>query len=254
MSSFGAGDFVGDLRAAVDSTDSTILEYDDFDEEYENDLVQDGLATQSVSYTHPQPTLMPVPQPTQTETQEDEEERPKFDDRQLELNTSMYSTLTAQTKKVKQLKRDELELNMEHEDAKPFQMLDEKHEEINAMTNGPDKTASVQIYNTIGVLFNKARHAPQLREFLATLFAKTEAHYSFKEKKKALKLEIAMMEHLRDQTELEDFMAKQKKRSQQETDEVASSSKRARKCARVTCSLTFHVLHHILPCLTGTRN
>jgi len=59
------------------------------------------------------------------------------------------------------------------------------------------------------------------RSFLADLFSQTEAHYSFKQKKKDIKEQIKMMEHLRDEAELEEFKTKQRKRSSQENEEAA---------------------------------
>lgn len=221
---------MADLRAAIDSGDPTVYEEDQFEEDYENEIVCDGLASTGVDYTAPPPVLIPSPYATQEQVVDDEDAEEQFDDRELELQGSMYSTLTAKTRRVKELKRAELDLNMEREHAKPFELLKKKHDEIEEMSDGDDKTASIHIFNTIGVLFNQSRHAPQLRDFIATLFEKAEAYYTFKEKKKSIKHDIAVMEKLRDEAELEDFMAKQKKRSQQEREDLDPSSKKARMC------------------------
>jgi len=166
---FGSKNFVGDLRDAIQADADIQLQQlqaqaDEADEKYEAEIYEDGLGSHvGVEYSHDYLRLNAAPQPTQEAYDPNEQSQKTFDDRKLEIMDSLYSTLNLKTRKIKELKREELELNMEREDAKPFDMLEDKHEEIRAMPDGEDKQASIMIYNTINILFQNARRAPELR-------------------------------------------------------------------------------------------
>jgi len=199
----------------------------DEDIEYENDLVEDGLATGSAT----DDKLMPAPVATQDAG--DDEEAPvnnvASEERKDELG-SMYPTLTSKTQFINKKMYDKGVL-MDGFDVigTPFEILANKRAEIVAMPEGEDKEESIKMYNTIAVLFAQCRQSPELRDFMSRMFKQTEDYYSLKTKRKAMDSDLQTMIELRDEQEMNNFRAKQKKRLDQELQESdARAGKKAR--------------------------
>ena len=137
----------------------------------------------------------------------------------------MHSTLTAKTQFVNKLMYEKGCLMDSFEViGTPFEILGNKRAEIAAMPDGEDKEDSVKMYNTIAVLFAQCRQSPELREFMSRMFKQTEdyMYYSFKTKRKAMDSDLQAMIDLRDEQEMNNFRAKQKKRLDQEQQETDS--------------------------------
>lgn len=219
MTSFGGHGFAADLTEALEEVDLRGTALTDEDLEYENDLVEDGLATGSAT-----DQLMPAPVATQDAG--DDEEAPENDeastDRKEELG-SMYPTLTSKTQFINK-KMYEKGAMMDGFDVigTPIEILGNKRDEIAAMPHGDDKAESVKMYNTIAVLFAQCRQSPELREFMSRMFKQTEDYYSLKTKRKAMNFDLQTMIELRDEQEMNNFRAKQKKRLDQEQQETDS--------------------------------
>lgn len=225
MASFGGSGFAADLAAALDDPSLRGAGLTDEDLEYENDLLDDGLATGPVVQR-----LMSVPVATQDDGDAEESvDDAAFDDRKAELG-SLYSTLTAKTQFINKLMYEKGVLMDNFEViGTPFEILGNKRTEIAAMPDGEDKEESVKMYNTIAVLFAQCRQSPVLREFMSKMFKQTEDYYSLKTKRKAKDSDLQAMIELRDEQEMNNFRAKQKKRLDQELQESdARAGKKAR--------------------------
>lgn len=225
MASFGGSGFAADLAAALDDPSLRGAGLTDEDLEYENDLLDDGLATGPVVQR-----LMSVPVATQDDGDAEESvDDAAFDDRKAELG-SLYSTLTAKTQFINKLMYEKGVLMDNFEViGTPFEILGNKRAEIAAMPDGEDKEESVKMYNTIAVLFAQCRQSPVLREFMSKMFKQTEDYYSLKTKRKAKDSDLQAMIELRDEQEMNNFRAKQKKRLDQELQESdARAGKKAR--------------------------
>lgn len=225
MASFGGSGFAADLAAALDDPSLRGAGLTDEDLEYENELLDDGLATGPVVQR-----LMSVPVATQDDGDAEESvDDAAFDDRKAELG-SLYSTLTAKTQFINKLMYEKGVLMDNFEViGTPFEILGNKRAEIAAMPDGEDKEESVKMYNTIAVLFAQCRQSPVLREFMSKMFKQTEDYYSLKTKRKAKDSDLQAMIELRDEQEMNNFRAKQKKRLDQELQESdARAGKKAR--------------------------
>ena len=225
MTSFGGSGFTADLAAALKSPSLRGAGLTDEDLDFENDLLDDGLATGPVLQR-----LMSAPVATQDDGDVEEPvDDAAFDDRKAELG-SMHSTLTAKTQFVNKLMYEKGCLMDSFEViGTPFEILGNKRAEIAAMPDGEDKEDSVKIYNTIAVLFAQCRQSPELREFMSRMFKQTEDYYSLKTKRKAMNSDLQAMIELRDEQEMNNFRAKQKKRLDQELQESdARAGKKAR--------------------------
>lgn len=222
------GNLAVDLLAGLQSATSEAPKPDGFDQQYRNDLEESGIIFASRGINWEQHVeMMPPPSQSQSQSQMvNDEVAEVFDDRELEMQGSIHSTLTSKTHKVRQLKRQEFEMHLDFEEANPFKMLKEKHDEILALDDGPNKTTSKHVYNCIGTLFKASRKNQELRKFLAELFGATEKYYGFKEKKKELKRQIKLFEKLRNDHELADFQAKQLKRSREEDEEMVNKARK----------------------------
>ena len=86
------------------------------------------------------------------------------------------------------------------------------------------KNDSIKGFNSVATLFNVARRNPALREFLSELFNKTDIYYSLRERKQKTALELSVMLDIRRETEMENFMKKQRQREEEES--AAMSKKR----------------------------
>ena len=225
MTSFGGSGFTADLAAALKSPSLRGAGLTDEDLDFENDLLDDGLATGPVLQR-----LMSAPVATQDDGDAEEPvDDAAFDDRKAELG-SMHSTLTAKTQFVNKLMYEKGCLMDSFEViGTPFEILGNKRAEIAAMPDGDDKAESVKMYNTIAVLFAQCRQSPELRDFMSRMFKQTEDYYSLKTKRKAMNSDLQAMIELRDEQEMNNFRAKQKKRLDQELQESdARAGKKAR--------------------------
>ena len=225
MTSFGGTGFTADLAAALKSPSLRGAGLTDEDLDFENDLLDDGLATGPVLQR-----LMSAPVATQDDGDAEEPvDDAAFDDRKAELG-SMHSTLTAKTQFVNKLMYEKGCLMDSFEViGTPFEILGNKRAEIAAMPDGEDKEDSVKMYNTIAVLFAQCRQSPELRDFMSRMFKQTEDYYSLKTKRSTMNAELEMLIQLRNEQEVENFRAKQRKRLDQEKQE---SDDRAGKKAR----------------------
>ena len=215
MTSFGGSGFTADLAAALKSPSLRGAGLTDEDLDFENDLLDDGLATGPVLQR-----LMSAPVATQDDGDAEEPvDDAAFDDRKAELG-SMHSTLTAKTQLVNKLMYEKGCLMDSFEViGTPFEILGNKRAEIAAMPDGEDKEDSVKMYNTIAVMFAQCRQSPELRDFMSRMFKQTEDYYSLKTKRKAMNSDLQAMIELRDEQEMNNFRAKQKKRLDQEMQE-----------------------------------
>jgi len=229
MTSFGGSGFTADLAAALKSPSLRGAGLTDEDLDFENDLLDDGLATGPATGPVLQ-RLMSAPVATQDDGDAEEPvDDAAFDDRKAELG-SMHSTLTAKTQFVNKLMYEKGCLMDSFEViGTPFEILGNKRAEIAAMPDGEDKEDSVKMYNTIAVLFAQCRQSPELRDFMSRMFKQTEDYYSLKTKRKAMDSDLQAMIELRDEQEMNNFRAKQKKRLDQELQESdARAGKKAR--------------------------
>ena len=215
MTSFGGSGFTADLAAALKSPSLRGAGLTDEDLDFENDLLDDGLATGPVLQR-----LMSAPVATQDDGDAEETvDDAAFDDRKEEL-ASMHPTLTSKTQFLNKGFMERCAL-MDGFDVigTPFEILANKRAMIAAMPEGEDKEESVKMYNTIAVLFAQCRQSPELRDFMSRMFKQTEDYYSLKTKRKAMNSDLQAMIELRDEHEMNNFRAKQKKRLDQEMQE-----------------------------------
>lgn len=225
--------FVADMQKALDDDVLIGTGLTDADIDYENDLAEDALATSSVAAGGfaggfaggLAGGLMAVPEATQVE--EDEEER--HDDRELELLNNTYSTLTSKTQRVmKNLGEQQKMMDNYEEHGTPFEILKKQHKSIESMPNGEEKVSSIKTFNVLTAVFSECRKNPELRDFAGRLFSQTSDYYAMKEKKKELNQELHMLIRLRDEQEIDNFKAKQKKRIETEKAEISGKVKRAK--------------------------
>ena len=139
----------------------------------------------------------------------------------------MHTTLTSMTRKISNLYEEQAKQEAEHENANPFLVLKQKHEDIAQMAEGDEKNSSIKMFNSVATLFSAARRNPALREFLSELFNKTDIYYSLRERKQKTALELSVMLEIRRETEMENFMKKQRQREEEES--AAMSKKRRRR-------------------------
>lgn len=229
----GSSGFVADMAKALEEDVLIGTGLTDEDLAYENDLVEDALATEAGGAggtgfgSGSGSGLMDVPEASQIEA--DEEEDYRFDDRQLEMLGSTYSTLTAKTQRVmKLLGLQQQMMDRFDEHGTPFEMLKAKHQEIDEMKDCEEKRASIKAFNVLTAVFNEARGNPELRDFAGKLFSQTSDYYSMKQKKTEMKEELQMLIHLRDEQEMDNFKSKQKKRLESEKAEAGGKVKRAK--------------------------
>jgi hypothetical protein len=230
---FGSAAFTADMAKALDSDVLYGTGLTDEDLAYENDLVDDALATEAVKPTgllsrmEGEEPLMSVPEASQ---QVDEEESEKgFDDRQLEMLGNNYSTLTAKTQRIMKILGMQQQMNDNFEEyGTPFEMLKVKHQQIDSMKDCDEKRSSIKMFNVLTAVIGEARGNPELREFVARLFSQTSEYYSIKEKKKEMKEELNMLINLRDEQEIDNFRMKQKRRIESEMIEVSGKVKKPR--------------------------
>ena len=229
MTSFGGSGFTADLAAALKSPSLRGAGLTDEDLDFENDLLEDAIATGPANGPVLQ-RLMSAPVATQDDGDAEEPvDDAAFDDRKAELG-SMYPTLTSKTQCINKLMYEigYMYDNL-HVVGTPFEILANKRAMIAAMPEGEDKEESIKMYNTIAVLFAQCRQSPELREFMSRMFKQTEDYYSLKTKRSTMNAELEMLIQLRDEQEMENFRAKQRKRLDQEKQE---SDDRAGKKAR----------------------
>ena len=226
MSGLAGHGFAADLTAALNSDVLHGADLDDQDLEYEDELLEEGLATKPVVPSISR--LMSVPAATQEDVQDDDDYA-GHDDRELELLGSQYSTLTSKTQRINKLMYEKGAM-MDGFDVigTPFEILQVKHDEIAAMCDGSDKMANIKMFNTINVLFAECRRNEELREFMSRLFKQTYDYYSLKSKRSAMDCELQMLIKLRDEQELDNFREKQKKRVQSELAEAGGKVKKVR--------------------------
>lgn len=228
MSGLAGHGFAADLTAALNSDVLHGADLDDQDLEYEDELLEEGLATKPVvpSVTR----LMSVPSATQEDVaDEDDAFAAGYDDRDLELLGSQYSTLTSKTQRINKLMYDKgAMMDGFAVIGTPFEILQDKYDEIAAMPDGASKGSSIKMFNTINVLFAECRRNADLREFMSRLFKQTDDYYSLKSKRSAMDCELQMLIKLRDEQELDNFREKQKKRVQSELAEAGGKVKKVR--------------------------
>ena len=222
--SIGDASFGQDLRAALEDDDLVCSQ--EGDEDYEDDLLEDGLAATSVA-----PVLLPTPEATQEpdgftfgQAGAGNDEDDRKDEQKREELTSMHPTLTSMTRKISGLYEEQAKQEAEHEDANPFLVLKEKHDIVSKLGDGDDKNDSIKMFNSVATLFSAARRNPVLREFLADLFNKTGIYYSLRERKQKTAHELSLMLELRREAERENFVKKQRMREEEES--AASKKKR----------------------------
>ena len=75
------------------------------------------------------------------------------------------------------------------------------------MPDGPGRSESVVMMNTILPMFRAARKNADLRKFLADLFTAQDKYYEVKEEKAALNLKISMLTKLYNEQERESMLA-----------------------------------------------
>lgn len=241
MTSFGSSTFTSEMADALDGVTLRANELNDDDYEYENDLLEDALATDAVppALQH----MMSVPAATQ-DADADADADDHVDDFDRDTLNAKYSTLTAKTQQILRLINEQSSTMMSFEViGTPFEILGNKHDEIAAMPHSEDKLACIKMYNAISVLFSTCRHNPAIREFMSILFKQTEDYYTLKRRRKQMNAELQTLIQLRDEQEMENFRAKQKKRLEQEMQDGESKAKKARKyvstvalhCSQLTC-------------------
>lgn len=232
----GSSGFVADMQQALVEDVLVGTGLTDEDLAYENDLIDDALATEAAGVQAGSgfvsgfgSGLVDVPEATQVEDEDEEEEENRFDDRELEMLKNTYSTLTSKTQRImKILGMQQKMMENFDEHGTPFEILTNKYQQIDAMKDCEEKRGAIKIFNVLSALFGEARGNPDLREFAAKLFSQTSDYYTLKEKKKEMKEELNMLILLRDEQEIDNFKAKQKKRIENEMSEASGKVKRAK--------------------------
>ena len=228
----GSSGFVADMQQALVEDVLVGTGLTDEDLAYENDLVEDALATEAAGVQAGSgfgSGLVDVPEAPQVEDEDEEEEEKGFDDRELEMLKNTYSTLTSKTQRImKILGMQQKMMENFDEHGTPFEILTNKYQQIDAMKDCEEKRGAIKIFNVLSALFGEARGNPDLREFAAKLFSQTSDYYSLKKKKKEMKEELKMLILLRDEQEIDNFKAKQKKRIENEMSEATGKVKKAR--------------------------
>lgn len=224
--------FTADMQRALEEEVLVGTGLTDADLDYENDLAEDALATEAAAAGGlglGSGELMPVPEATQQVDEDEEEQEERFDDRQLEMLNNTYSTLTQKTQRImKVLGQQQKMIENFDEHGTPFEILESKYQQIDAMKDCEEKRGAIKIFNVLSALFGEARRNPELREFTARLFSQTDEYYALKQKKKEMKEELQMLIKLRDEQEIDNFKQKQKKRIESEMAEASGKVKRTK--------------------------
>lgn len=192
--------FGDEMRLALDEGDVALPVVTDGEDEAEYDkCLLDDVESMDVIYrtAGAGPLVLPPVRDGSSEmgSQNVDEGEERLDDRDLETQGSIHSTLTSKTQKVKELKREYAEVIRATNEASPFDVLNSKHAEINSLVDDEAKLESIAMYNAISTIFEKCRHNAQTRKFVGDLFSNTQAYYDHKERKKGLKYQVNPTPH-----------------------------------------------------------
>lgn len=218
------------MAAALESAEPKEYELTDADMAYVDEILEDALATKAAKQTNfeQQEELMQIANATQDDGTQDNDSRGHCD-RLTDILASQYSTLTAKTRRIMEVLNilQEMMNNLDKHGT-PYEILKAKYNDIKAMLPSEEKNISVKMFNVINTVYNECRVNPEVRMFVGKLFMQTDMYYSMKEKRRELKEELDILIHLRDEQELENFKAKQKKRLETEFTETSGKVKRSK--------------------------
>ena len=219
--SFASPDFVNGMRQALESDNAVI---DENDARVENELVEDALAIDAVGpVVHPESLSAPPVMSQQSSAGDN-----RMDDREVEMLDNDNSTLTMKTQKIHTLmERDEEHRQLLVQES-PVEMMERKHAQVNAMpvTDIDARQSSVKLYNTINALLAERRQNEDVRDFVGTLFHRTQQYYDMKDERKTIRRHLKILIQLRDQQELANHVEKQQKRTRQEFEEKKAKAAR----------------------------
>ena len=191
------------MRSALEDGEGTVPAVTDGEEEAEYDkcLLEEDDATSVVDVHVVYQTagaglmLPPVRSASSQMGSQEVDVDERLDDRDLETQGSILSTLTSKTQKVKEMKRDYALMLREMNKISPFVALASKHEEISILADGEAKQGDIALYNAICTIFDKCRHDEQTRKFVGDLFSNTQSYYEYKEQKKEAKYQVSLTPH-----------------------------------------------------------
>ena len=121
----------------------------------------------------------------------DDEGEQDIDDRDLETQGSILSTLTSKTQKVKEMKREYAHILRAMNAISPFVALASRRAEISSLADDEVKQDSIALFIAISTIFDKCRHDEQTRKFVGDLFSNTQSYYEYKEQKKEAKYQVS---------------------------------------------------------------
>ena len=215
--------FAADMTAALQQEHT--MQPDPADEDWEDDLLDDALATDAVA-----PTLYDVPA-TQGDGfafgSNNYEEEQQIENEMLPELQQEFTTLTALTREIHSADAENMQFIELYENARPHDQLRDRKEVIEQMS-GEDKKNATELFNASIVMFKAAKADPEFRKWFAKFAKQTDDYYSLKTTRKKLLIKIKLLNKIRDDKEMENFKEKQRKRREAEEEEAAHKRSRQR--------------------------
>tara|TARA_R110002072_G_scaffold233254_1_gene390670 strand:+ start:403 stop:1152 length:750 start_codon:yes stop_codon:yes gene_type:complete len=175
---------------------------------------------EDIDQDFPQKTALFDPQATQMDDECEGEDEEDADALKEEI-AHKYATLNIKTYRMRELMGQKMKAG---EAGSPYEMLDAMRSSIEEQEAGEQQTYDAQVFNAICAIFQETRKNEDLRGFVAGLFSSQDEYYKAKVVKRTAGKELAILQELYNEQELEHEMAKLKERQDARMAALAAKS------------------------------
>ena len=192
--------FGDEMRSALDEGEGivpVVTDGEGEDEDYDNMLLAEVDSSSFVDVPAGAGAFLVLPPvPTRSASSQmgsqEVDVNERIDDRDLETQGSILSSLTSKTQKVKEMKREYAHMLRSQNEASPFDLLASRRAEIDSLADDEVKQENIAFYIAVSTIFEKCRHDVPTRDFVVDLFAKTQAYYEHKQQRKEARYQVSL--------------------------------------------------------------
>ena len=218
--SLGVASFSDDLvRGQQVAADGEIQ-----DDGFQNDRMDDIKADFPSNAPAMSPAMAPAPVATLRNDDDDDDEDDTFAKFLVDELKGKFQSRTSKTARMKALWAKLHQFN-EREAVNPYEVLQKMLDDVQSMPESDQKIHDVQMVNAVIALFQVGRQKPGLRKFLAQLFTAQASYYNDKEERKAVDVELGILNKLYNEQEWEQRMDELRKQQEERTESLKNKGK-----------------------------